>query len=96
MRRAMREREAQLEREMEARMQQQMQQQSQQMQLQIQQMQALQRQVQESQECSICMDRTRDCVLNCGHQLCMACARPPLQLCPFCKKTITSRTRTFA
>ena len=81
LRRAMREREAQLEHEMEARVR--------------LQMESRVQELEEEKKCSICIERVKDCVLSCGHQLCMTCAQT-MDVCPFCNKAVTTRMKTFS
>ncbi len=44
--------------------------------------------------CEICMDRPKNTILGCGHQLCEPCALS-LRVCSQCRTPVTSRTRTY-
>ena len=44
--------------------------------------------------CSICLERPRGMVFNCGHQACAKCSEP-MSSCPFCRVTITARIKLF-
>lgn len=47
-------------------------------------------------ECSICMERPKNCALNCGHLICMKCAsNEGNKNCPFCRKPITTRLEIY-
>ena len=50
--------------------------------------------VAEATLCSICQERPRDCVLNCGHTFCRTCAGR-MTTCPQRCGAITSRGRFF-
>jgi E3 ubiquitin-protein ligase mind-bomb len=41
-------------------------------------------------QCSICCDRKKNCVLNCGHTFCQMCA-DQMRTCPMCNKSIEKR-----
>ena len=56
--------------------------------------QKAQQRIQEDTECPICMERDKDCVLNCGHRLCLRCA-DGMVACPFCSVPIKLRVHTF-
>ena len=44
--------------------------------------------------CPLCMEHDQEFVLNCGHQLCPSCS-DSLRSCPFCRTSISFRTRVF-
>jgi len=44
--------------------------------------------------CPLCMEHDQEFVLNCGHQLCPSCS-DSLHSCPFCRTSISLRTRVF-
>ena len=44
--------------------------------------------------CSICLERPRSLVFNCGHQSCGKCGEA-LPSCPFCRAPITARIKMF-
>lgn len=44
--------------------------------------------------CPLCMEHDQEFVLNCGHQLCPSCS-DSLHSCPFCRTSISYRTRLF-
>ena len=44
------------------------------------------------EECGVCLDAIRNCVLGCGHRLCCGCA-DGVQTCPFCASEITVRVK---
>ena len=44
--------------------------------------------------CSICMERAKDTVFNCGHLACAQCSRS-LKSCHICRKNIEMRTKMF-
>lgn len=48
----------------------------------------------EQQACSLCLERPRGIVFNCGHQSCSKCSEK-LPACPFCRMTITTRIKLF-
>ena len=50
--------------------------------------------VEAENNCSICLERRKDCSLNCGHTFCMECARK-VKTCQTCRKKITKRARIF-
>lgn len=54
-----------------------------------------QRAVSETQCCSLCLERPRGLVFNCGHQTCQQCGEQ-LPTCPFCRKEITLRVKLFS
>ena len=43
-----------------------------------------------TQQCGICLDRSKELVFNCGHSVCRQCAND-LVLCPFCRTEIENR-----
>ena len=56
----------------------------------------------ERRNCSICQERLKDAIFDCGHLLCCACADRVLQhedesqrVCPFCQQKPTKRQRLF-
>ncbi len=44
--------------------------------------------------CPLCMEHDQEFVLNCGHQLCPSCS-DSLHSCPFCRTSISFRTKVF-
>ena len=46
-------------------------------------------------ECAVCMERPRDCALQCGHRLCMPCSSK-VQRCPVCRQPIQHRIRLYS
>lgn len=50
----------------------------------------------EQQCCSLCLERPRGLVFNCGHQTCTDCSdKMASSECPFCRTPITARIRLF-
>ena len=43
--------------------------------------------LEDSMECSICFDNSKNCALFCGHQFCYSCCSR-INCCPFCRKPI--------
>jgi hypothetical protein len=52
------------------------------------------REFEEASLCTVCVERHRDCVLNCGHLLCKQCAHS-VDTCPHCRMVVKSRRRAF-
>ncbi|GBF92507.1 hypothetical protein Rsub_04611 [Raphidocelis subcapitata] len=48
----------------------------------------------ESALCTVCMERRKELVFDCGHTLCVECGEA-LPMCPFCRKDVTARIRLF-
>ena len=49
----------------------------------------------EAQTCSICLERKKDIVFNCGHSACETCSRM-LKKCQICRRKIEIRIKTYA
>ena len=57
----------------------------------------LQRKMQEMEDtynCSICLENVRTVVFLCGHSTCAQCAQP-LKVCHMCRKPITRKINVF-
>lgn len=52
------------------------------------------RAAEEATTCSLCMDRPKTVVFNCGHQICTECSAGHTE-CPFCREPITSSITLF-
>lgn len=52
------------------------------------------RTLEESLNCIICMERSKNITFMCGHQACSICSAP-LKLCHICRKPITKKINTF-
>ena len=52
------------------------------------------RAAEEATTCSLCMDRPKALVFNCGHQTCTECSAGHTE-CPFCRAPITSSITLF-
>ena len=52
------------------------------------------RAAEEATICSLCMDRPKSVVFNCGHQTCTECSAGHTE-CPFCRVPITSSIILF-
>jgi len=50
--------------------------------------------LEEYKVCPLCMEHDQEFVLNCGHQVCPSCS-DSLHSCPFCRTSISFRTRVF-
>ncbi len=48
----------------------------------------------EDPKCGICIDRIKDCRLNCGHMVCRTCG-DELVSCSICRVVITTRDKTY-
>ena len=48
----------------------------------------------EERQCSVCLSRRKQIVLNCGHQFCGSCSEG-LLLCAMCRTPITHRIKLF-
>ena len=48
----------------------------------------------ERRMCVICMERTVNLALGCGHQLCQSCSEQ-MEECPACRKRIESRIKLY-
>nr|XP_039250524.1 E3 ubiquitin-protein ligase MIB2-like isoform X1 [Styela clava] len=53
------------------------------------------RELQESNQCIICMEQQRDTALKCGHRFCHDCADSLRRHCPICRKPITGTIRLY-
>lgn len=51
--------------------------------------------VTEQQLCSVCMERGREVVFQCGHQSCELCSNK-LVVCPYCRVPISAKIKLFA
>lgn len=61
------------------------------------QLRELQRKMQEMEDtlnCSICLENVRSVAFMCGHSACTNCAQP-LKVCHMCRKPITRKINLF-
>ena len=63
-------------------------------QLRLQMLEKQLQQLEDTVNCSICMERKKTVVFLCGHSTCRECARP-LKICHICRKPISKRINMY-
>ena len=60
----------------------------------IQELERKMREMEDTYNCSICLEKVRTVVFLCGHSACNQCAQP-LKVCHMCRKPITKKINVY-